>query len=190
MKHVGILGGTFNPVHYGHLMMAQTALESLKLDKVLFVPAHCSPFKTQKVALPAMERLDMLRLATQSRGQFMIYDGEVKRGGVSYTVDTLRILHEEMPSTKFYVLMGRDAFVDFNKWHCYEEILELSSVIVLNRPGFDAPVKSKIPHKQLDMTALAISSSDIRKRVKMKKSITYLTTDNVIDYINRKKLYL
>ena len=190
MKHIGILGGSFNPVHYGHLMMAQTALEALKLDKVLFIPANTSPFKTAKILTTANERLDMLRLATQSRGQFVIYDGEIKRGGISYTVDTLRILHEEMPSTKFYLIMGRDTFVDFGKWQYPQEIVELASLVVINRPGFDQPIKSKFPHKCVDMTALDIASTEIRKRVKTRKSITYLTPDNVIDYINRRKLYL
>lgn len=190
MKHIGILGGSFNPVHYGHLMMAQCALEALKLDKVLFVPAFSSPFKTVKMTATPMERLDMLRLATQTRGQFGIYDGEIKRGGISYTVETLRALIEQNTSTKYYLIMGRDTFADFDKWKNPEEILDFATVVVVNRPGFDTPIKSKFAHKDIDMPAMAFASSDIRKKVKSKKTITYLTPDNVIDYINRRKLYL
>lgn len=190
MKHIGILGGTFNPVHYGHLMMAQTALETLKLDKVLFIPANNSPFKTSAVTASAMERLDMLRLATQARGQFAIDDREIKRGGISYTVDTVRELAETLKATKLYLIMGCDTFDGFPKWRYPDEIVELSTLVVINRPGFDAPIKSKFPFKMIDMPALAISSTDMRKRVKSRKSITYLTPDNVIDYINRRKLYL
>ena len=190
MKHIGILGGSFNPVHFGHLLMAQTALDGLNLDKVLFVPANTSPFKTAKVSVSAVMRLDMLRLATQTRGQFGIYDGEIKRGGVSYTSDTVRDLTELYPATKFYLIMGCDTFVDFGKWKNTEEIIDLSTLVVINRPGYDAPIKSKFPHKAIDMPALAIASSDIRKRVKAKKSIAYLTPDTVVDYIHKKKLYL
>ena len=86
--------------------------------------------------------------------------------------------------------MGCDTFVDFGKWRNTEEIIDLSTLIVINRPGYDAPIKSKFPHKAIDMPALAIASSDIRKRVKAKKSIAYLTPDSVVDYIHKKKLYV
>ncbi len=186
---IGILGGSFNPIHFGHLLMAQSALEVLKLDKVFFVPAHCSPFKTQRALPPDQDRLAMVKEAIKGNKSFALYDGEIKRGGVSYTIDTLRELKKKYPEAEFYLLIGGDSLRTFQRWREPKEILKIAKLVVLNRPGFDKDVTRHIKHVTVDMPAVDISSTDMRERLKNKKSIWYLTSKSVIRYINRHKLY-
>ncbi len=186
---IGILGGSFNPIHFGHLLMAQSALESLKLDQVLFVPAHCSPFK-KRGDLPADDkRLSMVKEAIKGNKGFAVYDGEIRRGGVSYTVDTLRELKLKYPKAQFFLLMGADSLRSFKGWKEPKEILNLAKLVVLNRPGFDKDYPKGYKFIKVDMPAVDISSTDMRNRLKNKKSIWYLTSKSVIRYIVEHKLY-
>jgi nicotinate-nucleotide adenylyltransferase len=189
MKRIGILGGSFNPIHFGHLLMAQSALENLKLDQVLFVPAHCSPFKTRNVLPSDQSRLAMVKSAIKGNPGFGVYEGELKRGGVSYTIDTLTELKASYPKASFFLLIGADSLRKFHLWKDPQKILRLAKLAVLNRPGVDKKYPKRWTYVKVNMPAVDISSSDMRSRLKQKKSIWYLTPKNVIRYINRHRLY-
>jgi nicotinate-nucleotide adenylyltransferase len=189
MKRIGILGGSFDPIHFGHLLMGQSALEALKLDGVLFVPALCSPFKKSQPLPPAERRLTMVREAIKGNPGFKVYDGELRRDGISYTIDTLKELKSRYPRARFYLLMGADNLKSFHRWKDPQGILKLAGLVVLNRPGFDKNYPKRWPFVKVDMPAVDISSSDIRQRLKTKRSIWYLTPKAVIRYIKRYKLY-
>jgi len=189
MKKIGILGGSFDPIHFGHLLMAQSAKESLKLDKVLFIPTFCSPFKGGHQLPCSKDRLAMVKAAIKGNDGFSIYTGELRREGVSYTIDTLKELTKRYPQSKFYLLMGADNLKSFHRWKDAPGILKLATLVVLNRPGFDKSTPKRYPHQKINMPAVDISSSDIRQRLRTRKSIWYLTPKNVIRYISRHKLY-
>jgi len=189
MKRVGVLGGSFDPIHFGHLLMAQSAVEALKLDVVFFVPAFCSPFKTRQALPDASKRLVMVKEAIKGNSAFKLYDGELRREQVSYTIDTLKELKLKYPQSKFFLLMGADNLRTFHRWKEPQSILNIASLVVLNRPGFDKNYPKRWPFLKINMPAVDISSSDIRQRLKLKKSIWYLTPKAVIRYIKRYRLY-
>lgn len=190
MKHIGILGGSFDPIHFGHLLMAQSAAESLKLDEVFFVPAFCSPFKADHPLPDAAKRLVMVKEAIKGNPLFKCYEGEISRQEISYTIDTLKELKTKQPQSQFYLLMGADNLRSFHRWKDPEGILKLAKLVVLNRPGFDKNYPKRWPFLKINMPAVDISSSDIRERLKTNKSIWYLTPKAVIRYINRYQLYV
>lgn len=189
LKRIGILGGSFDPIHFGHLLMAQSAKELLRLDQVFFVPTFCSPFKTKHQLPSSDKRLAMVKSAIKGNEAFSIYSGELRREGVSYTIDTLKEFKRFYPKAKFYLLMGADNLKSFHRWKNTEEILRLATLVVLNRPGFDKNYPKRWPYQKINMPAVDISSSDIRNRLKNKKSIWYLTPKGVIRYISRYQLY-
>ena len=189
LKRIGILGGSFDPIHFGHLLMAQSATEVLKLDVVFFVPAFRSPLKLKHSLPDASRRLVMVKEAIKGNKAFKLYDGELRRGDVSYTIDTLRELKIKYPKSKFYLLMGADNLRTFHRWKDPQGILDLASLVILNRPGFDKNYPKRWPYVKINMPAVDISSSDIRQRLKLKKSIWYLTPKAVIRYIKRYRLY-
>jgi nicotinate-nucleotide adenylyltransferase len=189
LKRIGILGGSFDPIHFGHLLMAQSAKEALKLDCVFFVPTFCSPFKVGHKMPSSNHRLALVRAAIKGNEFFSIYNGELRREGISYTIDTLKELKSRHPQAKFFLLMGADNLRSFHRWKDTSGILALASLVILNRPGFDKVYPKRWPYQKINMPAVDISSSDIRERLKSKKSIWYLTPKNVIRYISRHRLY-
>lgn len=189
MKRIGVLGGSFDPIHFGHLLMAQSAAEALKLDAVFFVPAFCSPFKTRLPMPDALRRLAMVREAVKGNPVFKVYDGELRRKKISYTIDTLQELKARYPKAQFYLLMGADNLRTFHRWRDPQGILNLARLVILNRPGFDKDYPKRWPYVKINMPAVDISSSDIRWRLKHKNSIWYLTPKAVIRYIKRWRLY-
>jgi nicotinate-nucleotide adenylyltransferase len=189
LKRIGILGGSFDPIHFGHLLMAQSATEALKLDAVFFVPAFYSPFKGRHALPDASKRLVMVKEAIKGNKAFKLYDGEIRRGQVSYTVDTLKELKAKYPKSKFYLLMGAYNLRTFHCWKDPKGILSLVHLVILNRPGFDKNYPKRWPYLKINMPAVDISSSDIRQRLKAKRSIWYLTPKAVIRYIKRYQLY-
>ncbi len=189
MKRIGILGGSFDPIHFGHLLMGQSAVETLKLDAVFFVPAFCSPFKRGQDMPDAAKRLSMVKAAVKGNEFFKIYDGELKRGGVSYTFETLNEIKAMYPAASLFLLMGGDHLKTFHRWKNPQGILKSAKLVILNRPGFDKNYPRRWPHLKVNMPAVDISSSDIRGRLKQRKSIWYLTPKSVIRYINRYHLY-
>jgi nicotinate-nucleotide adenylyltransferase len=190
MKRIGVLGGSFDPIHFGHLLMAQSATEALKLDEVLFVPVNCSPFKADHRLPAADKRLVMVKEAIKGNATFKIYDGELRRQGVSYTIDTLNELTVKHPKAKFYLLMGEDSLKGFHRWKDPQGILRRATLVILNRPGFDKDFPKRWPYLKVNMPAVDISSSDIRQRLRHRKSIWYLTPKAVIRYISCHRLYV
>jgi nicotinate-nucleotide adenylyltransferase len=188
-ERIGILGGTFNPIHIGHLAIAEMARETFKLKKVIFTPCYFPPHKNVRNFTPAHVRQHMVELAIQRNPQFEISDIEIKRGGKSFTVDTLEYFKRILPQgTKIYFIIGEDSFPFLKTWKNIDRILKLCTFIVVNRPGCQ-PFKSPIHHYAMTMPGLEISSKCLRQRVAQGKSIKYLVPDNVFQYINQRKLY-
>ena len=195
---LGIMGGTFDPIHYGHLVTAEQAREALDLDLVLFMPAGVPAFKQDQRVSSAEDRYDMCVLATAANPAFYASRFEIDRAGVTYTVDTLRALRAFYPPrVKLYFITGADAIIDIVTWHDAGEIAELATLIAATRPGYDiAQARSRIERSGIDfdvryiqIPALAISSSNIRERVGVGKSIRYLTSESVIGFIRKNGLY-
>lgn len=184
---VGLLGGSFNPIHHGHLVTATRAAEAVKLDRVLFIPAALSPLKSGHGLAPAKHRWAMLRLALRGNPAFAACDLELRRGGVSYTVDTLRALKERLDGT-FYWILGTDAARLLPRWKSIEEVRRLTRFIIVSRPGDSVP--SKMPKDHIvKAPLLEISSSEIRERVRQGRSVRYLVPDSVERYLRGKGLY-
>ena len=181
---IGILGGSFDPIHHGHLILARAAREELGLDLVIFIPAHASPHKTGDFATSGQERLAMVRLAIDSEDGFESSDIELHRPPPSYTVDTLRQLRAAHPKDEFVLLIGADNVAKFGTWREPEEIRHLADIAVLDRAGSGIPHQWPVVRRLVD-----ISSTDIRARVAAGRSIRYLTPDSVYDYIASEGLY-
>ncbi len=186
---VGIMGGTFDPVHMGHLLAAEQCREQLALDELRFVPAFVSPFKLDKQAVDPKHRLEMLKLATQGNPSFRVDDRELRRGGTSFTVDTLRELKAELPGSELVFLMGADSLVDFDKWREPGEICRLAKVVVVARGGHAPPNLALLPdHAEkvvITMPQCEISSSGIRAAVAQHRSIRYQLPAAVAAYIQQ-----
>jgi len=195
-KRLGVMGGTFDPIHYGHLVTAEGALVRFALDSVLFVPTGQPWMKEARDVTPAEHRYLMTVIATSSNPRFHVSRIEIERQGSTYTVDTLRDLSEEYGSgTELYFITGADAVLEIFHWKDPEEILGLAHVIAATRPGYDiatfeAEAPTRHPHiTVLDVPALAISSTDIRERVRHGEPIRYLVPDGVQTYIEKWELY-
>jgi len=182
--HLGILGGSFDPIHHGHLILARAALEELGLDRILFIPANMSPHKTDTTPATAQDRLAMLQLAIENEPGFEALDLELHRPPPSYTVDTLRELRSRHPDDAFTLLIGADNVAKFDTWREPDEIRRLAKLAVLDRATHDTPHDWPVVRRLID-----ISSTDIRARVAAGRSIRYLTPDSVCDYITAQGLY-
>lgn len=190
MSKVGIFGGTFDPVHFGHLITARAVLEIRDLDKIVFIPANISPHKTDSTSSAAEHRLEMLQLAVNGVSYFDISDIELKREGVSYTIDTLKSLKEKY--NEIELVIGEDNLQSFHTWKKPEEILELSTLTVLKRKfnRSDAANHNYIEKAQfVETPVIEISGSKIRERVKNDLSIDFLLPQNVKKYILKNNLY-
>lgn len=188
---IGILGGTFNPPHIGHLIVAESIRDQLKMDKILFVPSYIPPHKLfSQVALPK-QRLEMVELAIEKNRNFSASDIEIAREGKSYTIDTINSLINLHPASQFYLVIGMDNLMDFADWKSPNEIVSKVELIVMNRPGYDADVKSEFKRFAtfIKVPNIDISSSDIRRRIKLGRSIRYLVPFEVEQYIVKKGLY-
>lgn len=193
MRRIGLLGGTFDPVHNGHLMAAQAALEAAKLEEVWFIPTQSPPHKAQPSADSSL-RVQMLEVAIHGNPAFRVEDIELQRVGTSYTIETVTTLQEQYPDVMFYWIVGSDMVKDLSNWRKIDELAERVSFIGLERPGQPADnslLPSFIRRKLLGamMPAMGISSSDIRRRLKEGRSIRYMLPDSVIDFIQRNDLY-
>jgi nicotinate-nucleotide adenylyltransferase len=184
---IGILGGSFNPIHTGHMLMAEAALDEMRLDRVFFIPANCSPHKKSNESASAKDRLAMVKAAIKGEPRFSVNDCEIKRGGMSYAVDTLKYLRGIYPKATMYWILGADSLDLLHTWRDVPGILKLAAFVAVNRPGFKPKTKVKV--KTIEMPGVDISSSDIRRRVRAKKSIRYLTPEAVVRYISQNKLY-
>ena len=189
---VGLFGGSFNPPHVGHLVVAEGARDAAALDRVLWMPAATPPHKRDD-ALPAAEhRLAMTRLATEDHAAFDVSDLELRRSGVSYTVDTLRALQADHPDAEFLLLIGGDSLAQFHTWHEPEEILRRVELLVYPRPGFalsdlDAAVRRRAT--VLDRPLLDLSSTAVRGLLRAGRSARYLVPDPALAYAEAHGLY-
>ncbi len=185
---IGILGGTFNPIHIGHLILAEEAREKLALDKVIFVPAYLPPHKDNLDIVPAQDRYNMVRLATKENKYFSVSDIEIKRDGRSYTIDTAREFKRIYPRDELYFITGSDLLKYLNDWKDLSEIISMVKFVVATRPGY--PLE-EIPSyiSTVAIRAVDISAFEVRACIRENKSFRYLVPDAVLGYINRKRLY-
>lgn len=189
--HVGLFGGSFNPPHLGHLIVAETLREQGRLDQVWWMPSSVSPHK-QRASLTAPEhRLAMVRLATADNPAFVVWDGEIRRGGVSYTVETLRALQQVHPEHTFVLCIGGDSLRDFGTWRAPEEIIARVPLLVYLRPGVPPTADPRFAHRVqfVEAPLLPLSSTDLRRQVAAGRSIRYLVPEPVRAYIDAQGLY-
>ncbi|MEK7263424.1 MAG: nicotinate-nucleotide adenylyltransferase [Bacteroidota bacterium] len=188
---LGIFGGSFNPPHIGHLIIAESVREKLQLDNVIFVPAGQPPHKSSQPMLEAMLRLKLLQLAIASQPQFIIDEIELQRIGLSYSVETLQYFAKKYPHDALYFLIGADSFLELHTWKSPKEICSLATVVVMNRGGIE--IKNETEFTRLvqfvRVPNIEISSTEIRQRVAMGKSIRYLVTPSVEEYITTHAIY-
>jgi nicotinate-nucleotide adenylyltransferase len=192
---IGILGGTFDPIHYGHLVTAEEALVQFALDSVLFVPTGRPWMKEERRVSPAEDRYLMTVIATASNPRFMVSRVEIDREGPTYTVETLRALADEHPDAELYFITGADALLEIFDWKSVDEALSLAHFIAATRPGYDlarfeARATTRHPNVSvMNIPALAISSTDVRERVRDGRPIRYLVPEGVKTYIDKASLY-
>lgn len=198
---LGILGGSFDPVHYGHLLLAETGRDQGPLDRVWFLPAATPPHKRSRRMATGAQRMAMLEMATGDHPFFGVTRLELDRGGVSYTVDTLGEIHSRYPHADLFLLMGADSLADLPTWKHARQICQLATPMVVGRAGQPAPDLrrlegilspqqiSAVDQQQLQMPLVGFSSSEIRRRVAAGISIRYHTPDEVVDFIEQQGLY-
>ncbi len=182
----GIFGGTFNPIHMGHLLLAETARERLRLDRVLFIPTNQPPHKRVPRLLPGAVRLELIRLAIHDNPAFVASDIELERSGPSYSIETVRILRTRLPQASLFLLVGADMLAV--KWVSWKELTRLCTVVAAHRPGAVSR-KRQAGVKWLPMPEVAIASSEIRQRIKAGRSIRYLVPPQVERHIQQRHLY-
>lgn len=181
---IGIYGGTFDPVHHGHLILARQALEEFKLDRLVFVPAAESPFKIHNQTTPAADRLAMLQSAIANEDRFLVDPIEIERGGISYSIDTVKMFRSRDPGAELFFLVGEDNAYRLTEWHRFEELKKLVYFVVLSRSeDFQSPEYPVVQRR------IEISSTEIRNRVANQESITYLVPESVKCYIEQQQLY-
>ena len=195
---LGVFGGTFDPVHLGHLVAAEEATELLALDEMLFVPAGQPWFKAAEPVMDAAHRLNMVRLAIESNRRFRVCGVEVARPGPSYTVDTLEHLRDASHSgTELFLVLGLDALAEMYRWRCPARVFELATVVGVARPGaaFDpGPLSSILPCAaerviMLDVPLVDVGATELRRRASAGRSLRYLVPDGVEEYIREHGLY-
>lgn len=192
---IGILGGTFNPIHIGHLILAEEVREKLQLDKIIFVPTYLPPHKDYADIAPAENRLAMIRLAIKGNHKLSASDTEIKRDGRSYTIDTLKEFKKMYPGDELYFIIGSDLLKYLDDWKDWDEIVKMVKFIVATRPGFPLEeISNYIASRQpgastVSIRAVDVSGFEIRKAIREKKSFRYLLPEAVYSYIIKKKLY-
>jgi len=204
---IGVLGGTFDPVHFGHLRPALDVAEQLNLDHVRLIPCSVPPHRAQPQAT-VQQRLTMLQLAIKNNSQFVVDDREIQREGPSYTVDTLKSLRDEFPETALYLILGTDAFLGLQTWHQWEQIIALAHIVVMQRPDEKLDISEEFKQwyqkhlvkadKQTELAGsiwpvnvmqLAISATFIRQQITAGSSAQFLLPDSVISLIEMLGLY-
>lgn len=186
---LGVMGGTFDPIHYGHLVAASEAASAFELDKVLFVPTG-EPWQKQTIT-DAEHRLAMTKLAIAGNSLFEISTVDVRRAGPTFTIDTLRDIHESNPEADVFFITGADSIAQIDSWKDSSQIWPLAHFVGVTRPGhsLEVPKSAAGEVSLLEIPALAISSTDIRARVESGKPIDYLLPNSVIDYIHANHIY-
>ena len=200
-RRVGIIGGSFDPVHMGHLVIAQDAAEKLELSEVVFIPAAIPPHKQHLQQVDSCHRLNMLQLAIEADIRFSVSDIEIRRGGVSFTIDTVRALKDERPDVEWVLLIGSDTLVDLHNWYKIDELLGLCEVSTFLRPGESSldgigekillpdRHKARLMENVIEAHLIGISSTEIRMRIAEGLGIRYLVPPEVEMYIYEHGLY-
>jgi nicotinate-nucleotide adenylyltransferase len=191
MQRIGLFGGSFDPVHLGHLLVAQAAREELALDRLYYIPARQSPFKPESKPTSANERLRLLRLALAGKDWCEIDEQEINRGGLSYTIDTVRDYARRFPQAQLFYLIGADHVPQLPKWREAGELARSVEFVVIPRPGQpESPFPVPFRGRTLIGFPLGVSSSQIRARVKAGLAIDHLVPASVAEAIRNNRLYL
>lgn len=185
---IGILGGTFNPIHIGHLILAEEVREKLGLDRIIFVPTFLPPHKNSSRIAPAFDRYNMIKIAIKNNRHFLVSDIEIKRKNTSYTIDTLREFKKRYPKDELYFITGSDLLNYLDEWKDLSQIIKMVRFVVATRPGY--PLE-KIPAyiSTVSIRAVDVSGFEVREASKHNKSFRYLVPEAVYTYILRKRLY-
>ncbi|WP_309399386.1 nicotinate-nucleotide adenylyltransferase [Cerasicoccus maritimus] len=190
---IGLFGGSFDPIHHGHLLHAQDALERAELDLLAFIPAAQAPLKANGApGASAEDRVKMIELAIAGQPKFTVLRDEIDRGGVSYTVDTVRRLKKRWPDDELFWIIGADQVALLDQWRSIEELLHMARFLCLKRPGFAPTTPASIPECALSWISarqVECSSSEIRERAAAGRPIDFFLPPPLVDYINRNQLY-
>jgi nicotinate-nucleotide adenylyltransferase len=194
-KRIGLFGGTFNPIHCGHVKAAESVQNMFSFDRILFIPSYLPPHKESVDVASAAHRLKMVELALASFDRFFPSSVEIDARGTSYSILTLNKIKEMFPQTEVFFLLGIDAFLEIETWKDYEDVLEQCSFVVMSRPGFRlSEAKDILTEKYkiylLSINTLDISSSEVRERIRKNQPIEGLVPENVENYIKERRLYL
>ena len=200
MKMIGIMGGTFNPIHYGHLFLAQNAYEQVGLEQIMFMPSKNPPHKMKPEKVTDGQRVEMIALAIEDNPHFILSTLELEREGFTYTADTLELLAKEHPETRYHFIVGADSLFMMDRWKDPQKIFDLCTVVAAARDGVDLEklsaqagyLKERFHGDILlaEMPMMQISSENIRERAARGQSLRYYLPDRVITYINENQLYL
>lgn len=189
-KKIGLLGGTFDPPHIAHLVLAQSALDELKLDEIWFLPAFVPPHKRGVRVTSFAHRLQMVRLAVRGNARFKVLTVEKEKGGLSYTVETLPLLRRKHPNVQFFLLLGSDNLAELSSWREPEKVFSMARPVFAHRPLTDEGLPPWLERPVwLSNPRLEISSTDMRARVRAGGSVRYLVPNAVERYITKKRLY-
>lgn len=188
---IGIMGGTFDPIHHGHLVAASEAMSVFNLDQVVFVPTQMQPFKAGRQVTSAEHRYLMTMIATASNNRFTVSRVDIDRGGTTYTIDTLRDIARQRPDADLFFITGADALQQIVSWKDADQLFDMAHFIGVTRPGHKLDASGLPSHavSLLEVPAMAISSSDCRARVREGKPVWYLVPDGVVQWINKYGLY-
>ncbi|PLT34629.1 nicotinate-nucleotide adenylyltransferase [Bacillus sp. V5-8f] len=187
MKRIGIVGGTFDPPHIGHLIVANEVLDALELDEIRFMPNHVPPHKEKTLNVTDEDRVAMLSYALEGNDFFLIEKIEIERQGTSYTYETIQLLRQREPENDFHFIIGADMIEYLPRWHKIDELMKLVKFIGVKRPTYNE--KTNYPIMMVDIPEMFISSSAIRDRIKKGKTVKYLLPEKVIQYIEENDLY-
>lgn len=199
MRRIGIMGGTFNPIHMGHLLLAEWVQDEMGLDEIWLIPNAVSYMKSEQKAAPAVDRLRMAELAAEENYHFKCLDMEIRRGGYTYSYETMEELVETYPSDEFYFIVGADCLFTLESWKCPERILRCCKIVAAVRDEASME-EMKMKKEELErrfggeillfsFARLSVSSTEIRERLSHGKSVRYMVPDNVLAYIQEKGLY-
>lgn len=198
MKNIGIMGGTFNPIHIGHLIAAEEVSVKMGLDNIIFIPTGNPPHKNKNIILPALHRLEMVNLAIKNNDKFQISEMEINREGKTYTYDTLLELHNLYSDSELFFIIGYDTLKELGTWRSIGEVCKLCSFIVVNRNNDRGDMEKSIKENKekynakihiVDIPNIEVSSTDIRSRKEAGESIKYLVPESVENYIIKNDLY-
>lgn len=194
---IAILGGTFDPLHIGHLAIAEDARHALQAEQIIFIPAAQQPFKLHNQMTPAADRLAMTHLGIADNPAFTVSDLEIRRGGVSYTVETIERLREEYPQHELFFIVGADAAASLPLWHQVDRLLSLCQIVVVERPGYTFDLEALIAElpaarsrlMRIAGPALDISASELRERLRSGRPVRYHLPTSIREYIEARGLY-